>query len=169
MFKRSLFFSCLLLLCQSCAEGKSQTVPITNSNGARCMAFRTKFGLITVDHFPTTEKLYRCKEYDVAILKVYPGSRFVIARGKPEYFIDRRGTRRNLVILFDEEKEWIVKTEFFPGESGLPVFNSNSQVVGLVLGNRVGRSIIGRVGKLNRAPIILEHDPKLKRDSDKSE
>ena len=72
----------------------------------------------------------------------------------PAYFIDRRGTRHTLLATGTNQLQTVVSMRFFPGESGMPIFASDSSVCCVVLGNAF---IDGRWrGRVARIQPLLE-------------
>lgn len=135
----------LVLIC--CRIGCGQTVTIRSGNSS-AMAFNTKLGLCTVDHAEWFLPSVRFAELDMRLgAKLVDVPVYSFGLGEPKYFIDRRGSRHELTRPTSSRYEYEVAEEFFSGESGLPVFNSEGKVVGLVLGNVIRSEIRGRIAK----------------------
>lgn len=139
----------VLSLCEAC-EG--QHVTIRAPDGSYACGFRTRAGLITVAHLEGIGGVWVNRKFDCRMIKNNSGQLHDVGEGVPHYFLCRRGRRHALTVVRTEETQWVCSKEFFPGESGLPVFGSSGQVVGFVLGNYVGRPYKGRVSRLLKIP-----------------
>lgn len=139
----------ILSLCEAC-EG--QHVTIRAPDGAYACGFRTKAGLITVAHLEGVGGVWVNREFDCRLIKNNSGRLHEVGEGVPSYFLCRRGRRHSLTIVRTERTQWVCSKEFFPGESGLPVFGTKGQVVGFVLGNYVARPYKGRVSRIMEIP-----------------
>lgn len=139
----------VLSLCKAC-EG--QHVTIRAPDGAYACGFRTKAGLVTVAHLEGVGGVWVNRKFDCRLIKNNSGKLHDVGEGIPNYFLCRRGRRHSLTVVRTEKTQWVCDQEFFPGESGLPVFGANGQVVGFVLGNYVGRPYKGRVSQLLKIP-----------------
>ena len=156
-------FVCLLLFLSLCKGCEAQHVTVRAPDGAYACGFRTRVGLITVAHLEGVGGVWINRDFDCRMIKNNSGALHDIGEGGPCFFRCRRGRKHSLTILSTEKTQWIVSSEFYPGESGLPVFNREGQVVGLVLGNRVGNVYRGRVGRLREVPefrLSLESEKK---------
>lgn len=145
MFKYFVTVLMLLSLCKGC---EAQHLVIKAPDDAYACGFRIKTGVLTVAHLEGVGSVWVDRDLDLRLIESDAGRLFDIGRGKPKYFRCRRGVKHSLTVLRTEKKQWICDREFFPGESGLPVFNSKGQVVGLVLGNRVENVYRGRVCRI---------------------
>lgn len=146
------FFVGVLLLLSLCKGCEGQHVTVRAPDGAYACGFRTRAGIITVAHLEGVGGVWVNRDFDCRMIKNNSGRLHDVGVGEPHFFRCRRGRRHALTIVSTEKTEWIVTAEFFPGESGLPVFNRKCQVVGLVLGNRVGAVYRGRVARLLDVP-----------------
>lgn len=141
----------LLCVVPTC-DCSAQHVVIRAPDGAYACGFRTKAGLVTVAHLRGVGGAWANEEYDCRMIKNNSGVLHDVGEGVPKLFRCRRGREHSLTVVRTEKTQWIVTAEFFPGESGLPVFNSKWQVVGYVRGNLVGSVYRGRVGRLRNVP-----------------
>ena len=143
----------LLMVMSGCCD--AQHVVIRSPNGTMACGFRTKVGVVTVEHLRCVGGRCVNKEYDFRLIDSNVGALHEIGHGEPEYFLCRRGRKHAITGLFTRKTEWICDQVFFPGESGLPVYNSKGQVVGSVLGNLVGDRYKGRVCRLRLSLIHI--------------
>lgn len=141
----------LLCVVATC-DCSAQHVVIRAPDGAYACGFRTRFGVLTVAHLEGAGGIWINREFDCRMIASDSGSLLEIGEGKPDYFLCRRARRHQLTVVATEKTQWIVTAEFFPGESGLPVFDRTGRVVGCVLGNRVGSVYRGRVCRLRQVP-----------------
>lgn len=120
---------------------------------SQCEQFCTRQFCITADHCGNSTAILRIVSYDVAILPPNAlANHHAISDQDPAYFVTRRGFRVRLKPLRREARQWIVSEEFYPGESGSPVFDSNHNVCGVVLGNLIEHpKSFGRVAILASA------------------
>jgi len=120
-------------------------------------SFQTNVGVITVDHQPVFDDSTRFVDLDIRIRRAVVTSKaYELGSGEPSFFIDRRGHRVNIEVSSETQNSWITEQKFFPGESGLPVFDKSGKCVAVVLGNRRERiKWRGRVCKIFRAGEIL--------------
>ena len=116
-----------------------------------CQSVPTKIGVITCDHCDTIGKVVlRVPNQDLKLLPPDSRNPIEISNEKPNHFFCRRGSRYKLTVTKIEKNQWIVDREFFAGESGLVVLDSNGKAVGLILGNRlVNGSWMGRVARFD--------------------
>lgn len=118
---------------------------------SNCQSVPTSVGVITCDHCETPgEVTLRVPGQDLKLLPSDGRKHFSLSSADPDHFFCRRGTRYKLSVSKTEPNQWIVDREFYPGESGLAVFDSDGNAVGLVLGNRlVDGSWRGRVARFD--------------------
>lgn len=145
----------LLCVVASC-DCSAQHVVIRAPDGAYACGFRTRVGLITVAHLRGVGGRWANEEYDCRMIENDSGRLHELGEGEPKFFRCRRGRKHSLTVVRTEKTQWVVNLEFYPGESGLPVFNEKWQVVGFVRGNYVGNVYRGRVGRLRDVPEFRE-------------
>lgn len=116
----------------------------------QCCGFDTPSGGVTAAHCNWEQSETSWPEFDIAIGPRQGTEPIPIGKGQPFFFRCRRRTRYFLEAKDLDKYQWVVNREFFPGESGLPVFNKKGEAVGVVLGNvLIENRWRGRVGKLN--------------------
>lgn len=112
------------------------------------MGFNCEDFFFTVAHAPGPGLSF--PENDIRVTSPVAGGRLHAGPGDPDHFFDRRGVRHKITIVRTEKLSWLVKNEFFSGESGLPVFNSRNSVCGVVYGNRLDPAPMGLVSRLDK-------------------
>ena len=134
------------------------------SNGSQTVrGFNTDAGLLSVAHGPRLPDARIFPRLDMSISRrPFPGIRYSISVRPPVMFRCRRGHSNRITIVRTQEFEWYVDKEFFPGESGLPVFDSQGDATGIVLGNVLHRGVwLGRVGRVGTLPVFALPSPTL--------
>ena len=116
-----------------CHEANSQTY-LLDSPKEGASGFNTSLGFITAGHVQMYKGLFHDTNHDFKIGSPIKGGRLRFGTGKPSYFVDRRGFTVSLDCVRTSNDRFVVKQRFFQGESGLPVFNKDGEVVGLVVG-----------------------------------
>lgn len=147
-----------------CSACFGQIVTVRSNDNSSVMAFRTSSGTISVNHASFFPADVRDRLFDVAVIRRTRPPVFRFGTGEPDHFFDRRGNKINVTVRFLNQTEFVVDVEFFPGESGLPVFDSLGRVVGVALGNVLTRrpsspklspdAWLGRVARLSRVPFL---------------
>lgn len=141
----------LLSIITAC-DCSAQHVTIIAPDGAKASGFRTDLGVVTVAHIEGVRSKWVNRKFDCRLIDSDVGQLHEVGDGQPEYFICRRGRRHNLKVLSTTNEQWICDVEFFNGESGLPIYDGQGQVVGYVVGNRVGKRYKGIIGRLLNVP-----------------
>lgn len=128
---------------------------IFEKDGLSACGFQTIHGVYTADHVSIIDGTLRSASIDIQLLRaVFKDVKsFTIGTGKPTHFRTRRGKRIRLDVTDSNAVYWTTKQRFFGGESGLPVFDSDDNVVGVVTGciKRTGTiKWFGTVAKISK-------------------
>lgn len=139
----------ITLLTSTLSNGQTVVIETESTIGS---GFRSDIGIITAAHVIGDHASIRYDDIDLAVIKTdNKGDKHPLGTGEPNFFYDRRMNTNQVAVIEEEANQWIVNQEFYPGESGLPVFNNTGQVCGVVLGNaKIGGKWLGRVGILQR-------------------
>lgn len=120
-----------------------------------CQDVNTEVARVTCAHCEAVDddQSVLLKRFDLQFFKVdrnRPLKR--LSRSRPTYFIDRRGSRHEIVVQGTWELYWRTDVCFFSGESGSACYDDDGNVSGVVLGNVLIDGVwFGRVAKLEKA------------------
>ena len=117
-----------------------------------CQHVDTSVGRITAHHCDSSPFAVAFPDSDLRITSFHIEKNAVrLSMRPPVFFRCRRGTRYSLKLVRRERYRVFVDRTFYPGESGLPVFDSDGNCCGVVLGNTFldGRWI-GRVASFGQ-------------------
>lgn len=124
----------------------------------QCGSFNTDRAHVTAHHCKPASFVLASVDHDISLATPKPGKTIPVGDGPPSYFVCRRGVRHRIKTFGQHRSgQWFVSLEFYPGESGMPVFNSSGQACGVVLGNvSTGDAWLGRVGILSEVFAIAD-------------
>ena len=116
--------------------------------------FKTTEGTITAMHVGGISYDYSLKDMDIVIdSRSRSPSAYKVSDNPPAYFIDRRGIRHRLRKTGSMGSKTTVSIEFYPGESGMPVFSADGSVACVVIGNvHIGGRWFGLISRVT--PIV---------------
>lgn len=123
----------IALACVTLSTCEAQTY-IIDSPQESASGFNTSVGFITAGHVTAVNGIFHDLEYDFKLSNRIEGAKHRLGTGDPDHFFDRRGHKVKLDLIRKQRDRFVVKQRFFSGESGLPIFNSRGEVVGLVIG-----------------------------------
>lgn len=149
-----------LFLCPG-GDASGQIWRLEASDGSLAMGFNASGHFFTVAHAPGSGISVTDLDIRITTLKRHP-FQLRVGRGKPHHFFDRRGIKHRLTTQRTEDLRFLVDAEFFPGESGLPVFTRRGFVCGVVSGNLVQPSrfgLVSRIDKLESSAGVLLFPP----------